>query len=90
MTTLIKPSFLNAKSTLRELVKDQKLKSYEFDLNPIRSNMYKYGWDIETTFDNKQKYNQFLAPKGYFMRLDNWSRLEFLRNSAYLKKTSCN
>ncbi|WNS41719.1 GIY-YIG nuclease family protein [Paenibacillus sp. MMS20-IR301] len=86
MVTLNEIGFLNAKSTLSEIAKDRAIKSLEFNLNVIRSHMYKYGWDFESTIEKLQKFNRFLAERGVYDALVNYSTIECLRNEEYLKK----
>lgn len=44
MVTLNKIDFLNAKSTLREIQKDEEIRAQEYYLNAVRSAMYKHNW----------------------------------------------
>ncbi|MFC2184323.1 GIY-YIG nuclease family protein [Bacillus paranthracis] len=86
MITLSQPSFLNAKSTLREIAAYQNVRSTEFELNSIRSYMYKYGEDFESAIEKLLKYYKFMAQKGFLAGLEGYTTLELLRNADYLKK----
>lgn len=86
MVTLSEPSFLNAKSTLREMAGHLNIKFIEYELNSIRSYMYKYGKDFDSAVEKLLKYYKFMHEKGFFGALEAYNTLEFLRKTDYLKK----
>lgn len=89
MVTLSRIGFLNAKSTLREIEKDEVKKAHEYHLNAVRSHMYKYGWTFSQSLSNLVKFTKLMhkhfPPEDLNITPD-YKFFELLGDSDYLQK----